>query len=400
MKIDERDERVIRVYEDIKLGEIDLQPDFQRGEVWPSNKKKLLIDSILRIWHVPPIHLVELDDSRFEVLDGQQRLTAIRDFIENKFAIDGSIEPIDDSIRLLNGKKYKDLDSDTKRDFDRFKLKLNEVSDYNQGEPNELFYRLNQTVKLTSSEARNTIYGAIRNDISMLVSYMDEKLVDKDILGFSNSRMAYNDMLSRVVVFLEEESLRAKINYSILNKRYREDCHISKETVVSIRKSIDLMFVIKQKANQMKIKPMLTKASSLNWLYIFSTLFSTEHLNDISEGLIQSFFALEIGRTCVKTNETIPDWVYNHFQFPENVLREILMMYIERSSSRVMSVTSILIRDLIQSISLYRLDISINSYSNEIEDLNIILERLAADTDPKQVIEEAAYTWRVINESS
>jgi hypothetical protein len=57
--------------------DIDLQPDFQRQEVWSTSKKKRLIDTILRGWSIPPIHLVVTADNRMEVLDGQQRLTVV-----------------------------------------------------------------------------------------------------------------------------------------------------------------------------------------------------------------------------------------------------------------------------------------------------------------------------------
>jgi hypothetical protein len=39
--------------------EIDLQPDFQRQEVWGKFKKQRLIDTILRDWAVPPIHIIQ-----------------------------------------------------------------------------------------------------------------------------------------------------------------------------------------------------------------------------------------------------------------------------------------------------------------------------------------------------
>ncbi|WEL43147.1 DUF262 domain-containing protein [Pseudomonas sp. CBSPBW29] len=71
----------------INSGEVDLQPDFQRGEVWSKSKKQRLIDSILRDWHVPPIHVIEDNyTGRLEVLDGQQRLAAIRDFVAGDFS--------------------------------------------------------------------------------------------------------------------------------------------------------------------------------------------------------------------------------------------------------------------------------------------------------------------------
>lgn len=94
----------------IKSGDIDLQPDFQRGEVWSQAKKQRLVDSVLRDWHVPPIHVIEDVQSRKqEVLDGQQRLVAIRDFVDGEFALDGKIEPLDDGLALLHGHKYRDL---------------------------------------------------------------------------------------------------------------------------------------------------------------------------------------------------------------------------------------------------------------------------------------------------
>lgn len=78
----------------IKTGDIDLQPDFQRGEVWSRAKKQRLVDSVLREWHVPPIHVIEdLTSRKQEVLDGQQRLTAIRDFVDGEFAVDGTVIP-------------------------------------------------------------------------------------------------------------------------------------------------------------------------------------------------------------------------------------------------------------------------------------------------------------------
>lgn len=83
MIIKERNEKIYSVYTDISEQEIDLKPDFQRGEVWSKYKKKLLIDSIFREWHVPPIHVVLLSDGTSEVLDGQQRLTAIACFGES-----------------------------------------------------------------------------------------------------------------------------------------------------------------------------------------------------------------------------------------------------------------------------------------------------------------------------
>ncbi|WP_455717458.1 DUF262 domain-containing protein [Anaerosporobacter sp.] len=106
MKCTTSDLEIETIYNRIKAGDINLQPNFQRGEVWTIQKKKKLIDSILREWKIPPIHVVSSDKEVDEVLDGQQRLVAICDFIENKFGIDGFIEPMESKVKLLDGVNY------------------------------------------------------------------------------------------------------------------------------------------------------------------------------------------------------------------------------------------------------------------------------------------------------
>src|SRR5437762_1451159 len=59
-------------------------PGFQRGEVWPLRKQRLLIDSILRGWPIPSIMCYQ-DGARFFIEDGRQRLTALRNFVNNEF---------------------------------------------------------------------------------------------------------------------------------------------------------------------------------------------------------------------------------------------------------------------------------------------------------------------------
>lgn len=62
-------------------------PEWQRGEVWDTNRKQQLIDSILRGWKLPKFYFLALDDDNFEVVDGQQRLTAIYEFFANELQL-------------------------------------------------------------------------------------------------------------------------------------------------------------------------------------------------------------------------------------------------------------------------------------------------------------------------
>ena len=81
-----------------------------KGEKCGDPKKRRLIDSILRDWHVPPIHVVEVrKTAQQEVLDGQQRLVAIRDFVRGNIRVDGNTQPEDEEIKQLDGLSYEEL---------------------------------------------------------------------------------------------------------------------------------------------------------------------------------------------------------------------------------------------------------------------------------------------------
>jgi hypothetical protein len=173
----------------INSGDLDLQPNFQRGEVWTTAKKRKLIDSILRDWHVPPVHVVVGDKGKQEVLDGQQRLVAIRDFVHGVIKVDGSTEPHDPAIERLSDLTYGQLPADVKRAFDQFTIRVFRLTDYKPGEPGELFFRLNQMTYLTAAEQRNAFFGPVREQVRSLVDQFESSPA-ASLIGFSNRRMA------------------------------------------------------------------------------------------------------------------------------------------------------------------------------------------------------------------
>ena len=73
-------------------GSLRLRPDFQRRENWPQRAKIYFVDTILRGYPVPLIYLRARLDPKTkspirEVVDGQQRLTAIIQFSDGKFPV-------------------------------------------------------------------------------------------------------------------------------------------------------------------------------------------------------------------------------------------------------------------------------------------------------------------------
>ena len=75
------------IYEMIENEDIDLNPEFQRHFVWNSKQKSRLIESILLRIPLPMFYFAEDEDGKISVVDGLQRLTTIKEFMDNKFPL-------------------------------------------------------------------------------------------------------------------------------------------------------------------------------------------------------------------------------------------------------------------------------------------------------------------------
>jgi Protein of unknown function DUF262 len=78
VKMETRSRAIDKIYK--RRDRIDM-PDFQREEVWPDNKKRLLIDSILRGWHLPKFYFRKLEDNSLSALMGSNALVQFSSFL-------------------------------------------------------------------------------------------------------------------------------------------------------------------------------------------------------------------------------------------------------------------------------------------------------------------------------
>jgi len=102
----------------IDKGEVlNLRPEYQRRLRWNTVQKSKLIESLLLNIPVPPVFFYESNAARYEVMDGQQRLNAIREFMAGDFALSGL-----SVLRPLNGIRYSHCPPRIKRALDRASL--------------------------------------------------------------------------------------------------------------------------------------------------------------------------------------------------------------------------------------------------------------------------------------
>ena len=338
MRLEPSDPDIETVVTRIERGDLDLQPEFQRGEVWSKTKKQRLIDSILREWHIPPIHVIELKETRKqEVLDGQQRLAAIRDFVRGDFTIDGEIEPVELEIQKLSGTKFRDLPEDWKRRFNQFTLRIFRIVDYRAEEPGELFFRLNQPTSLTAAEQRNAFFGPVRAQIKALVSHLESSGLGKDVLGFSNSRMAYDDVIARVCFTVKRRTLTDKVTAADLVDLYRSEDSLPTSTISQVRNAID---VLAGARSIIQGSVQLNKATVYSWfLFVLrASSISVTSLNPDPLGQFMLWYEM---------SRLMSDYDSSNYSSRTFLPVDLIRTYSDRSASRVADVSSVILRDAI-----------------------------------------------------
>lgn len=140
-----------------KADELDVSPWYQRRSVWHVNQRSYLINTLLEQKPIPAIyirHYVDIDKGKSikEVVDGQQRIRAILDFVANEFP----------AYHPVKGKKvlYKDLSREQQQAFLMTSLPIGYLLGATDTDVIEIFGRINSVSKsLNAQEKRNAQYS-------------------------------------------------------------------------------------------------------------------------------------------------------------------------------------------------------------------------------------------------
>ncbi|MGI8962568.1 MAG: DUF262 domain-containing protein [Bryobacteraceae bacterium] len=93
----------------IRQNRYDLNPEFQRDFVWPLEKQSRLIESCLMRIPLPVFYVAEALDGRIIVVDGLQRLSTFRRYLDGDFALTFP-KTGDTRSNPLSGKEFEHLD--------------------------------------------------------------------------------------------------------------------------------------------------------------------------------------------------------------------------------------------------------------------------------------------------
>ena len=133
-------------------GKLTIQPEYQRNYLYADSggkREQAVIESLLKGYPLELIYFNKVADNKFEVLDGQQRITSIGRFVTNKFAI------MDNS----NPKNFDSLPADQQALIRESKLLIYECEG-TETEIKQWFQTINIAgVPLNQQELLNAIYS-------------------------------------------------------------------------------------------------------------------------------------------------------------------------------------------------------------------------------------------------
>ena len=182
IRVETRQLTIDLVLKRIKYNELELSPDFQRKSVWNHEAKSRLIESILIRIPLPAFYLDATEDNKWVIIDGLQRLTALKEFILE--------ENTEQQLRLtglnyltdIQGKSYQELPRPYQRRIEETQLTVYVIE---KGTPTavkyEIFRRINTGgMPLSPQEIRNALnQGEATKFIAELADMEEFKKVTK-----------------------------------------------------------------------------------------------------------------------------------------------------------------------------------------------------------------------------
>jgi hypothetical protein len=193
----------------LKQGSIQLAPSFQRKEVWDNTRKSRLIESLMLNIPLPMFYVSADEEGNWEVVDGLQRLSTIRDFIiGNKDGVVLKLKNLEFLAEKYDGKTFTAIENDSNvqklvNDIYETEMRFTVI---NPGTPEavkrNIFKRINTGgMPLTAQEIRHALYEGQSSQLlqELVISESFNQTIGKKI---DDSRMGASELILRLVSFM------------------------------------------------------------------------------------------------------------------------------------------------------------------------------------------------------
>jgi uncharacterized protein with ParB-like and HNH nuclease domain len=195
IRVDQKVYSIRQIMDMIDDDSLDLNPDFQRLQVWEPYQKSRLIESIFLRIPIPTFYFSSDMESNMQVVDGVQRLSAIYEFYKDRHRL-GHMEYLFD----LRGKRYSDLREEMwGRRFDGTQLQINVIDPQTPSEVKfDIFKRINTGgTPLNAQEIRHCLStGRSRKFLAALAASEEFNYATNDVVK-NHKRMTDRELALR-----------------------------------------------------------------------------------------------------------------------------------------------------------------------------------------------------------
>lgn len=213
----------------IEFGGLDLRPKYQRNYIWKNDFRDKLIYSIIKGYPIGSIIIRQLNTpnekgAMSEIVDGQQRLTTIYEFVEGKYEIHSEISrKIIETIQEFYGEKtdleyeklkkklknkgnirlkYSDLPSVIKGKFEGFNIAVTKMIEVSESDVTEYFRYLQNQERLRAGEILNSLSDSKMEKYLLKINDKEEFC---NIIGFDNTRKEFDKIFYTIIGVLDNK---------------------------------------------------------------------------------------------------------------------------------------------------------------------------------------------------
>jgi hypothetical protein len=225
-----------------------MDPPYQRRSVWSQDYKDYFVDTVLHGYPAPAIFLYKETTpegiSTYSVVDGQQRLSTLFEFANNRFPV--SEKSAVATIASFRGKYFQNFPNDVKASFWDYTFAVEYLPSSNEDIINNIFDRINRNVaKLTPQELRHAKFsGEFSSEVQRQSEWMFNKLPPgvPNISAQSRKQMKDDEFVAQLLLLIEEGP--KKNSQEDLDQAFaqRDQCWESKDgTITRFEEIIDYL---------------------------------------------------------------------------------------------------------------------------------------------------------------
>lgn len=295
-KFDKNTKTINEIYDFFNKEQLVIDNSYQRRKVWVAKDNIRLIETILLELLIPEIFLwscktdPKTGNMMRHIVDGQQRINAIIDFISDKYKL-AKKHLLDETIREKYGDKiFSDLPNEIKADFWNYDLSIITIDkSCKKDDIKNIFYRLNLTnYSLNEQEKRNSISSEFGEASEQLAN--NEFWTTYKIFSPSDIRRMKDVEFCSNILILTREGIIDQTSQERINQIYddlKEDYH---EKEIDIKKVEEAMEMVKSLKNN-NTSSFLSKNTQIYTVFsfLFDLIDNNIKMTDIIANRFKSF---------------------------------------------------------------------------------------------------------------